>query len=437
MRIGKKVTTGLLILVLMVVTSIGCSKKSELEIENAEITVLVSDQGTSSLGVQLNALLEKSKQVVEENNEGIEVTIVKVPPEQYQDKIKELSPDVFWFNPTEIENLEQEGKLYDLNSLLDSENVDISKFYSPNIIVMTTVNDKFLGVTLSAYNMSIGYSKDWFDKANLPYPLADWTWEDFEAAAIRLKQANGAYSQFAYGAMIPLHPEFIETIAMGRGSGFLSPDGSQATDFWDGPQAVETVLWLRQLIDNGAIPALAGSEMGTIVDKLGTETGMVMSFTPTINELAKSSDRIGIVGLPHFADGIKVSAPYITVMGISSTSKYPQAAWKYINSLTLEDNPITREAFQMGVSISSAVFEKIGDQVEPAIAIDYNELQYAQKRSSMKSKEWGNILNRYAGEWMLLFETDDDPAPRLHEMAKGIDSMLAEARVKNTEGSQH
>jgi multiple sugar transport system substrate-binding protein len=397
--------------------------------------VLVSDQGTSSLGVQLNALLEKSKQLVEDDNPGIKINLVKVPPEQYSDKIKELNPDIFWFNPSEMESLEKEGKLFDLKPLLENEGVDISKYFASNIIDMTTINGKFLGITLSAFNMSIGYSKDWFDKANLNYPQADWTWEDFEAAAIQLKTANGADSSNLYGAMLPLHPEFIEPIVMGRGSAFLSPDGTQATGFWDSPQAVDTVLWLKRMIDTGAIPALTGPEMGTILDKLGTETGMIMSIAPAIGDLAKKSDRIGIVGLPHFADGTKVSAPFITVFGISSASKSPLAAWKYINALTIEDNPITREAFQMGASISSAVFEKIGDQVEPAMAVDYNELQYAQKRSSMKSKEWGNILNRYAGDYMSLFLTDEDPAGRLMEMAKGIDTMLAEARIKDAQNS--
>jgi multiple sugar transport system substrate-binding protein len=428
---------GAVISVVLLIITFGCTSKPEPEpeIKNEEITVLVSDQGTNSLGIQVNALLEKSKQLVEDDNPGIKINLVRVYPEQYSDKIKELNPDIFWFNPSEMESLEKRGKLFDLKPLLENEGVDINKYFSSNIIDMTTVNGKFLGITLAAFNMSIGYSKDWFDKANLSYPQADWTWEDFEAAAIQLKTANGADTTNLYGAMLPLHPEFIETIAMSMGSGFLSPDGTQATGFWDSPQAVDTVLWLKRMIDIDVIPALTGPQMGTIVDKLGKETGMIMFTTPVIRELTKNSDRIGIVGLPHFTNGTKVSAPFITVFGISSDSKSPLAAWKYVNALTIEDNPITREAFQMGFSISSAVFEKMGDHAEPAIAVDYNALQYAQKRSSMKSKEWGNILNRYAGDYMSLFLTDDDPEQRLKEMAKGIDAMLAEARIKEAQNS--
>jgi multiple sugar transport system substrate-binding protein len=426
---------GAIISVVLLITTFGCTSKPQPEIENAKITVLVSDQGTSSLGVQVNALLNKSKQLVENDNPGIKINVVIVPPEQYSNKIKELNPDIFWFNPSEMESMDKAGKLFDLKPLLENEGVDISKYFASNIIDMTTVNGKFLGITLSAYNMSIGYSKDWFDKANLNYPQADWTWEDFEAAAIQLKKANVADSSHLFGAILPLHPEFIEPIVMGMGSGFLSPDGTKATGYWDSPQAVDTVLWLKRMIKTGAIEALTGPQMQSISNKLGTETGMIMSFAPTIRELAKNSDRVGIVGLPHFANATKVSAPYITVFGISSDSKSPLAAWKYINALTIEDNPVTREAFQMGISISSAVFQKIGDKVEPAIAVDYNELQYAQKRSSMKSKEWGNILNRYAADYISLFQTDDDPAQRLTEMAKGIDAMLAEARIKDAQKS--
>ena len=61
------------------------------------------------------------------------------------------------------------------------------------------------------------------------------------------------------------------------------------------------------------------------------------------------------------------------------------------------------------------------------MVMDFNELQYTQKRSPMKTIEWGNVLGRFAGEWMALITSEDDPAQQLTEMAKDIDLMLAEA----------
>ena len=158
------------ILVLTITTMIGCSTKSKSVIEDVEITVLVVDQGTSTLGIQANALLEKSKAMVEEHNPGLTVNLVKVPGEQYTKKIEELNPDVIWVNPSDFERQNKEEKLFDLTPLLENDGIDLSRYFSQNIINMTSIDGKFLGVTLAAYNMAIGYSKEWFDNAGLDYP---------------------------------------------------------------------------------------------------------------------------------------------------------------------------------------------------------------------------------------------------------------------------
>jgi multiple sugar transport system substrate-binding protein len=288
-------------------------------------------------------------------------------------------------------------------------------------------------------NLSIGYSKDWFDKANIPYPQEDWTWEQFEETAIKLKQANGENEINKYGAMIPLHPEFIEPLALSKGGGFLSSDGKVATGFWDSEPTIATIKWLKSMVENGVIPELTGPEMGNSFEKLGSETGMVMYLAPLLSEYLKSTtqaDRFGIVGLPSFSGGTKVSVPYITAMGISSSSKFPQAAWKYIYAFSLEDNEITREAFGMGLNVSKAVYDHIGSDVESYIAVSYNELKNAQKRSSMNNKDYGQVLNQYAGRWMSLFTSDEDPEQVLTPMAADIDLLLAQARNKDLNSEQ-
>lgn len=429
-----KLRSGLFLIGFMTIVLLvaGCSGGEPEPPEDAHLTVLVADQGPSALGVQTNELLDKSKQLVEENNPGVTIDVVRADPMEYESKIEELRPDIFWISPAAIESLEEQGKLLDLGPAIENAGVDIREYYPEQLLGMTTANGKLLGIPQAAYNLAIGYSKTWFDNAGISYPTEDWTWEDFESIAVRLKEANGADSPSKYGAMIPLFPEYVEPLVMSKGGAYMSEDGTATSGFWDGQPAVDTMVWLKRLIDNGVIPALTGPDMGTSFQKLGTETGMVMSLLPIVRDMSRTdAGDIGIINLPRFADGERVSAPYVTAFGISAGTEHPQAAWKYVQALTMDDNAITREAFRMGLSVSSEVFKEIGEEIDPAIALDYNQLPFAQRRASMLSPEWGNLLNRFAGPWAeLLTSTDEDFGPALKRMAGEMDVALANVRVE-------
>jgi multiple sugar transport system substrate-binding protein len=394
--------------------------------------VLVSDQGNNALGKQLNTLLDNSKALVEEENPGIIVHIVRVPPEQYESKIKELQPDIYWVAPFELASAQASDKLYDMNPILENDGVDINRYFPPNMVEMMTVDGKLLAVTLAAYNVTVGYSKTWFDRAGLAYPQDNWTWDDFVSAAIALKAANGPDAGNVYGAAIPLYPDFVESIVMGKGGSFLSPDGSQTSGYLDGPATVDTVNWLKGLIAQGLISTNYNGD----VEQIGVTTGIAVTVSPLISDLIQRNPDIGIVSLPAEAGETKVGSPYITEIGINASSQHPQAAMKYIYALTLDDNQVTREAFRLGASVSSAVFENLGSDISPALAVNYNMLPYAKKRAVMQSKEWGNALGPHINSWMTMMQTETDVGSTLTQMSKGIDSALAEARIKSEEAAE-
>ncbi|MFC5530892.1 ABC transporter substrate-binding protein [Cohnella yongneupensis] len=429
---GKWSIVILLTMVLASVILAGCSDQPKTEFDNAEITVLVQDQGNSALGKQINALLDDSKALVEKESPGIIVHLVRVPPEQYADKIKELKPDIYWFAPFELALPQSAGKLYDLNPLLDNAGLDITQYFPRNVLDMTTVDGKLLGMTLSAYNITVGYSKSWFDNAGIPYPQNDWTWEDFESAAVALKSANGGDSSNVYGAGIPLYSEFVEPIVMGMEGAFLSPDGTQASGYLDGPATVNTVEWLKGLLEQGVIDKQYNGD----VAEIGVKRGMAVTLSPLISSAAQTNPDIGIVALPSMTGEAQVSAPYITAFGINASSVHPDAALKYIYALTLEDNEVTRQAFRLGISVSSAVFAAIGDELDPSLTLNYNLLPFAQKRASMVSREYSLAMGQYENTFSSMIQTDMEIAPTLTQIAQGIDSKLAEARIKDEEEAQ-
>lgn len=429
MWMGRSKIIGILLAAaLTAVTLAGCSSDKP-KFEEVTITVLMPDQSIAGpLGEQINALLDKSKPFVEEQNPGLTVNVVKVSGEQYADQIQTQKPDIYWFSPYELTQPQNEGKLYELNPLLEQANVDITQYYPSNLLDMTTDDGKLYGIPLAAYNMAVAYSKSWFSNAGLEEPRPNWTWEQFESDAIALQEANG--SNVAFGASIPLYPEYIESIVLSRGGSFLSPDGRQASGFVDGPVTVETMAWLKGLADKGALdPAPTGD-----LSLIGKTKGMDISVTPLINSFMTTNSDIGIVPLPSMNGDYMVSAPYVTAFGINSASPHPEAAMKYIFALTMEDNEITREAYQIGMSISKEVFENGGAENNPSLAIDYQLLPYSQKRAIMHSGGWVEAMGYYSNYFMLMMQDDESEiVPTLQDIAQGIDATLSDLRAKDEE----
>ncbi|MBO9600729.1 MAG: extracellular solute-binding protein, partial [Cohnella sp.] len=327
--------------------------------------------------------------------------------------------------PYELTRPQNAGKLYDLNPLLEQANIDITQYFPSNLLDMTSADGKLLGIPLAAYNMTVAYSKSWYRNAGLAEPQPNWTWQQFESDAIAIKEANGSDSKIIYGASFPLEPEFVEPIVMSRGGSFLSQDGKQASGFLDGPQSIETIEWLKGLTDKGVLdPASAGD-----LSQIGKTTGMSISLTPIINSILPVNSDIGVVPLPSLNGDDIVSAPYVTAFSINSASQNPDAAMKYIIALTMEDNEVTREALQLGMSISKEVFENSGADVNPLLAVDYRQLPYSQKRAAMRTKAWAEAMGFYWSTFKQMMQSDpSELAPTLQEMAEGIDDRLAEAR---------
>ncbi|WP_027085700.1 ABC transporter substrate-binding protein [Cohnella panacarvi] len=427
---GRSTIIGILLAAALTAVALtGCSN-AKPKFEEVAITVLVDDQGASALGSQVNTLLDKSKTFVEQENPGLIVNLVRVPHDQYADKIIELKPDIYWALPYELTKPQNAGKLYDLNPLLEQANVDITQYFPSSLLDMATVDGKLLGIPLTANHMAVAYSKSWYGNAGLAEPSPNWTWEQFESDAIALKEANGADSTTVYGASFPLYSEYIESIVLSRGGSFLSPDGKQTSGYMDGPVTVGTMAWLKGLADSGALDPDSTGDLSQI----GTTTGMVVSATPIINSFMSANADIGIVPLPSINGDYIVSAPYVTMFNINSSSLNPEAALKYIIALTMEDNEITREALRIGMSISKKVFDNSGADVNPSLALDYQLLPYSQQRAVMQSSGWGEAMGYYSNHFMLMMQEDvSELVPTLQDMAQGIDAKLAELRAKDEE----
>ena len=90
------------------------------------------------------------------------------------------APDIIQFGGN-LNDYVLKGVVLPLNEYMGKE-LDLSK-HPENMINAATYDDKFYGVVLGVNAGGLVMNKTAFDKANLPIPADDWTWEDLEKTA--------------------------------------------------------------------------------------------------------------------------------------------------------------------------------------------------------------------------------------------------------------
>ena len=107
-------------------------------------------------------------------------------------------------------------------------------------------------------DMVIHYNTRLFDEAGLPYPSADWTWDEFLETAQALTKGEGGNKVFGFGlsfANFELTPWFYT-----NGTSVLTEDLTESN--LDDPKMLESVQWLHDLVHkHGVSPSVEGADV--------------------------------------------------------------------------------------------------------------------------------------------------------------------------------
>ncbi len=107
------------------------------------------------------------------------------------------APDIAYEYGSSIAALAGRPQVVDLTDKVKDPSFDWNDFYSFERDA-TTSDGHVYGVPALVDNLALVYNKDLFDAANLPYPTADWTWDDFRAASLALTDASNKQYGWAY-----------------------------------------------------------------------------------------------------------------------------------------------------------------------------------------------------------------------------------------------
>lgn len=132
-------------------------------------------------------------ELFEQKNPGVTITGEYSGFDGYMDK---LNTQIAAGNAPDLIQLGGNIKEYvDRNALLDlspyiGNSLNLDDF-NPGLVQAATFDGKLFGVTLGVSSSSLLYNASMFERAGVPFPAGDWTYEDLKTKAIEIAQTLG------------------------------------------------------------------------------------------------------------------------------------------------------------------------------------------------------------------------------------------------------
>lgn len=237
--------------------------------------------------------------------------------------------DVFWMNGPNITKYAKGGVIAPIDDLLKNSDVDLAN-YSKALVSLYNIDNKQYAIPKDFDTIGVWYNKELFDQAGVPYPTNDWTWEDMVAIAKQLTKSDK--SSYGIAAQYRDHTGIYNTIY--ANSGYVISEDKK-TSGYDKPETQAGIQCWVDLQEAGVSPSEASlEETEDYVQFLSGNIAMHWDGSWFLNQVLESDlkDKIGVVELPSI-NGKKATVIHGLGNCISSKTKNPEAAWKWVEFL--------------------------------------------------------------------------------------------------------
>lgn len=139
---------------------------------------------------------------------GIEIEETVISESDYSSKLNQMvatgdsSIDVYIVWENDIKNFAEVGGIEPLDDYLADSSINTDDFI-PAVAALTEGLGATYGLPWAASPEILYYNKDMFDAAGIEYPTADWSYDDFLAAAEALTVKNADGTTDIYGCALP------------------------------------------------------------------------------------------------------------------------------------------------------------------------------------------------------------------------------------------
>ena len=192
------------------------------------------------------------------------------------------------------------------------------------------VGGKVIGMPALVDNLALVYNKKLFDQAGIPYPTANWTWDDFRAAAQKLTDPSAKQFGWAYVADGSEDTVWrFDALLWQAGGDILNSDNTKAE--FNSPAGVKAATLLQQMatVDHSVYLDNGNGNYANLFNsgKIG------MLFTGPWDLSSFPDVDYGVQVLPGDLNHQTISGPDQWVL-FNNGSQRTQAAWTFLKWFT-------------------------------------------------------------------------------------------------------
>jgi len=288
----------------------------------------------------------------------------------------------------------------DLTPYLKRDNIDESLFTSGADDGYVLRDGKREGMPTTQSCFLIAYNKEIFDKAGVPYPTNDWTWDDFAEIAKKVSSGSGAnrtYAMVSHWILNSFAPYLY-------GGTPYNEDWTKQTI--DSPETIRALELIEELINAKAIPDDAASK--SIPMDAMFVTGRAAMYPLGLFEAGEIAKKIGdkfewgVVLPPKDPNGKHTNIKFQTGWAMNKDSKNKEAAWAYIKTVSLN-----KEVNDIYAKVGIPALKESAETTFAEMTIpttDIKQTEYLKGLKDAVTFPWGGSIQKTADVFFQLMD---------------------------------
>lgn len=347
-------------------------------------------------------------------------------------------PDVFLLDNIDVPAFTSRGVTLDLAPYLARLGVDPAR-YDSSVLGIFRKGAALYALPKGYTPMVLVYNKTLFDRAGVPYPADDWTWDDFIRTAKALTRDTDGDGKIDQWGTVFDRRVFLWIPWLWSGGGdVLCPGGTRASGCLDAPASVDAIRWYTDWVTRDSIVPRVFNLRRSLGDNQRLfNSGKVAMLTtghfwiPMLRPYVEDGRlRVGFVEIPHRTGVAPQTVMYASGFAVPTTTPHRKLSMELAAFLADSAAQATRAAG--GLELPTLI-----GAAQALAATDTSGWEAVFLRASRHARvPWGASIERWREVEAALPDLMDritleqvDPQIAAREMAQQIDRLLAQRQA--------